>query len=153
MITEQDIAAAEKLTPDPNDAHGVGFLIPEQTTDPYPNGYWKSFTTSGRACGLGFYCHKCHLLIVRQAPDTIWHCGGVSAFNPNAEIQVHKLGSFVRYPTQNEKWQAAMAVVEGEIETVRQENEAERMRRNDMLTPEPTLWQKLVTFLRSFGRN
>lgn len=153
MITEQDIATTEKLTPDPNDAHGVGFLIPETTTEPYPNGFFKSFTTSGRACGRGFYCHRCHLLIVRQAPDTVWHCGGVTTFNPKGDIQVHKLGSFVRYATETEKRQLMRAIVEDEITTARQENEAERVRRNNMLAPEPSLWQMAVTFLRSFARN
>jgi hypothetical protein len=139
MITDADIAAAEKLTTDPTDAHGIGFLIPETTTEPYPNGYFKSFTTSGRVCGLGFYCHKCHLLIVRHASDTVWHCGGVTAFNDKAEIQVHKLGSYVRYQTQNEKWQAAMAVVEGELENIA----AEKAARVDMLAPELTLWDRI----------
>jgi hypothetical protein len=152
MITEAEIALAENLTPDPNDAHSVGFLIPEATFEPYPNGFFKSFTTSGRSCGIGFHCHKCHLLYVKGAPDTIWHCGGISAFNPNGDIQVHKLGSFVRYPTQNEKWQAAMAVVEGEIKTVREENETERARRNDMLVPEPSWLEKAVTWFRSLAR-
>ena len=147
-VTDVDIALAEKFTVDPNDAHGVGFVLPEETQEPYPNGYWKSQTVSGLACGRGFYCHKCHLLYVKNAPDSIWHCGGMSAWSGNTNLQTHRLGSFVRYSTQNEKWQAALAVVNDELRNI----EVEKASRIDMLAPTPTLAEKLVTWFRGFIR-
>jgi hypothetical protein len=148
MITDQDIAIAEKMTPNPNDQHGVGFVLDEPTQEPYPNGYWKSQTVSGLACGLGFYCHKCHLLYVKGAPDVIWHCGGATAWTENAHVLTHRIGSFVRYPTQTEKWKAAMAVVNDELKNI----EVEKASRVDMLAPEPSWFEKAVTFFRSLAR-
>jgi hypothetical protein len=144
MITEQDVAAAEKLTPDPNASHGVGFLLPEESSEPYPNGFFKSFTTSGRACGIGFYCHQCHLLYVKAAPMTIFHCGKSDSFNPEADILTHKLGSYVRYATETERLQCMRAIVDGELANIA----AEKAARIDMLAPEPTIFEKAVTFLR-----
>jgi hypothetical protein len=150
MITDQDIAAAEKLTPDPNATHGVGFLVPEETSEPYPNGFWKSFATSGRACGLGFYCHRCHLLYVKAAPMTIFHCGKSDSFNPEADIATHKLGSYVRYASETEKWQCMRSIVDGELATIA----AEKAARVDMLAPEVTLFDWCRnTFNRLCGRN
>jgi hypothetical protein len=148
MITDQDIAAAEKLTPDPNATHGVGFLVPEQASEPYPNGFFKSFTTSGRAC-LGFYCHKCHLLYVKGAPEVIWHCGGETAFNAASEIAIHKLGSYVRYTTETERLQCMRAIVDCELTNIA----AEKAARVDMLAPELTLFDRIRNIFRGFGRN
>jgi hypothetical protein len=148
MITDNDIAVAEKLTSNPNDAHGVGFVLPEDTREPYPNGYWKSETVSGRACGYGFYCHKCHLLYVKAAPMTIFHCGKSESFNPEADIQTHRLGSYVRYQTQTEKWHAVKQAVEDEIAAIQIEKE----NRIDILAPEPTLLERLVTWFRGLAK-
>lgn len=162
MITEQDVQLAEKFTTDPNGAHGIGFLLPEETFEPYPNGYWRSETVSGKSfvtsitlengkateinlpCGLGFYCHKCHLLYLKGAPDVIWHCGGATAWTEKADGVTHRLGSFVRYRTQTEKWKTAMVVVEDELKNI----EAEKASRIDMLAPEPTLWDWIRNIFR-----
>jgi hypothetical protein len=148
QASRQDCAAAIQLTPDPNAEHGIGFLVPEETGEPYPNGFWKSFTTSGRSCGLGFYCHKCHLLYVKGAPEVIWHCGGETAFNAASEIATHKLGSYVRYATETERLKCMRSIVDGELANIA----AEKAARVDMLAPEVTLFDWCRNTLRGIGR-
>jgi hypothetical protein len=122
----------------------VGFIIDEPTAEPFPNGFWKSLTTSGRSCGIGFYCYKCHLLYLKSAPNVIRHCGGITTFDAMENIPTHRLGSFVCYAAETERLQAMRAIVDGEMANIA----AERAARIDMLEPTPTIFKKAVTFLR-----
>ncbi len=99
QLNEVDVRLAEALTPvtEQQSAHGTCFLIPSEVQEPYPNGFWRSRTVSGRDSGLGFYCWQCHLLIQHDAPREIRHCGGVEMADRKTNLIMHRLGSHVVY--------------------------------------------------------
>jgi hypothetical protein len=98
-MDELTVRLAEALTPagEIMSQHGTGFIVPSDLREPYPNGFWRSRTVSGRDCGFGFYCWNCHLLYTANAPHTVFHCRRAEIRNDRAPMLTHRLGSHVAY--------------------------------------------------------
>jgi hypothetical protein len=56
----------------------MSFFFRLLSTKPAPLPRWYRATTiSGQSAGLGFHCDKCHMAYRYNAPERIFHCGGI----------------------------------------------------------------------------
>jgi hypothetical protein len=149
IVTEKELETVLRLTrPQANEVHGVGTVIPAQTYESYPNGFFHSFTTSGRRCGVGFFCHKCKVLKVAGVAAGIFHCGGMDLLVPDEVTQSHKLGSRLRYPTETPERMALLAAIKTEITDARIEQLKTDAMVSAMLEPRPSIVDRVLSFLR-----
>ena len=149
FITEHELELVTRLTQhSANDVHAVGTILPVQTYENYPNGFWKSFTTSGLSKGFGFYCHKCHFLQIAGVGGGVFHCGGFDLLVPEHVASVHKLGSRLKYATQTPEYLAIAAAMETEITDATIEQLKVDSIVSAMLEPRPSLAARVISFLR-----
>lgn len=149
FITEKELEIVTRLTQHTaNDVHAAGTFLPVQTYENYPNGFWKSFTTSGLSKGFGFYCHRCKLLKIAGVEGGIFHCGGLDILIPEQVASVHKLGSRLKYATQTPQLKELIAVMETEIADARIEQLNTDAMVSAMLEPRPSLVDRVISFLK-----
>jgi hypothetical protein len=148
-ITEKEIEMVKRLSRGTeNDVHVAGTVLPVQTYENYPNGFWKSFTTSGLSKGFGFYCHRCKLLKVAGVEGGIFHCGGLDILVPEQVASVHKLGSRLKYATQTKELKELFAAMETEITAARIEQVKIDSIASSLLELEPNLLKRLLNYVR-----
>jgi hypothetical protein len=76
-------------------------LLPSEETDAarqsnplgLPEGWFNVLSAGNEPRGLGFYCDRCKLHVVQNAPATVKHCGRVDA-RPEGFFQTMRLKTY-----------------------------------------------------------
>lgn len=79
----------------------AAYIIREQQSCLWPDGWFHLFSRSNLHAGLGFYCSDCRTSWTPAPEAGVKHCGRVEMPPPfDAITQMHRVGSGKTYPIQ-----------------------------------------------------